>query len=173
MAAPKYNSFWRLRSSHGRRPIFETPDKLWSACLEYFDEVARTPLKAAELVKYKGKAKVKNVNKMRAMTIGGLCIFLDIDMSTWKDYCHKEDFSYVTSRVELIIKTQKFEGAAAELLNPNIIARDLGLSDKKEHEHSGKDGGPIPMVNMPPAFNSIEEWEAWKKSKDKQEREQG
>ena len=31
-----------------------------------------------------------------------------------------------------IIKTQKFEGAAAELLNANIIARDLGLADKKE-----------------------------------------
>lgn len=35
------------------------------------------------------------------------------------------------TRVEQIIRQQKFEGAAAELLNPNIIARDLGLADKK------------------------------------------
>jgi hypothetical protein len=27
---------------------------------------------------------------------------------------------------------QKFSGAAAGLLNPNIIARDLGLADKSE-----------------------------------------
>ena len=31
-----------------------------------------------------------------------------------------------------IIYTQKFEGSAAGLLNPNIIARDLGLNDKQE-----------------------------------------
>jgi hypothetical protein len=31
-----------------------------------------------------------------------------------------------------VILDQKFTGAAADLLNPNIIARDLGLTDKKE-----------------------------------------
>lgn len=38
--------------------------------------------------------------------------------------------------MEEIIRTQKFEGASADLLNPNIIARDLGLAEKQEH--SGK-----------------------------------
>lgn len=42
---------------------------------------------------------------------------------------------------EEIIRRQKFEGAAADLFNPNIIARDLGLADKSEL--TGKDGGPI------------------------------
>jgi len=30
--------------------------------------------------------------------------------------------------------TQKFEGAAANLFNANIIARDLGLKDKQQYE---------------------------------------
>lgn len=38
----------------------------------------------------------------------------------------------VTTYVEEIIRTQKFEGAAVGAFNANIIARDLGLSDKKE-----------------------------------------
>ncbi|MDC9826565.1 terminase small subunit, partial [Devosia sp. ZB163] len=44
-------------------------------------------------------------------------------------------------RVDEIIRAQKFEGAAAGLLNPNIIARDLGLADKQEL--TGKGGSPL------------------------------
>jgi len=70
--------------------------------------------------------------KMRAMTIGGLCIFLDIAVPTWFEYAKREGFSNVTTRAEEIIRNQKFTGAAADLLNPNIIARDLGLRDKRD-----------------------------------------
>ena len=44
---------------------------------------------------------------------------------------------------EEIIYNQKFTGAAADLLNPNIIARELGLADKQQNEHTGVDGKPI------------------------------
>ena len=86
------------------------------------------------------------VSKMRAMTIGGLCIFLDIDQTTWGDYRKREDFTPVITRAEEVIRTQKFTGAAAEMLNPNIIARDLGLSDKSEL--TGANGGPIQTTNQ-------------------------
>ena len=66
------------------------------------------------------------------MTIEGLRLFLDIGYQTWRDYCKREDYSEVTAKIEDIIRTQKFSGAAADLLNANIIARDLGLADKKE-----------------------------------------
>ena len=36
----------------------------------------------------------------------------------------------VVSKAEKIIYEQKFTGAAADLLNPNIIARDLGNVEK-------------------------------------------
>ena len=67
---------------------------------------------------------------MRAMTVAGLCIFLDISQQAWGEYRMREGFGEVTSRVDNIIRTQKFEGASAGLLNANIIARDLGLSEK-------------------------------------------
>lgn len=38
--------------------------------------------------------------------------------------------------VETTIYTQKFEGAAVGAFNSNIIARDLGLADKKEIDAS-------------------------------------
>lgn len=61
-----------------------------------------------------------------------LAFFLDIGRMTWAEYTKREDFQYITSQVEEIIRTQKFEGASADLLNANLIARELGLADKPE-----------------------------------------
>lgn len=141
MAAPQGNRFWEARSSHGRSPTFATPDDLWAAATQYFDWVEENPLFEDRLITFQGSAIHEPVAKMRAMTLSGMCIFLDIGRSTWDEYCKREGFLAVTSRVAEIIRTQKFAGAAADLLNPNIIARDLGLADKQEH--SGPDGTPL------------------------------
>lgn len=135
------NSFWKARSSHGRSPVFPSPDGLWDACVEYFEWVEANPLFEDRLVTFQGTATHEPVAKMRAMTIGGLCIFLDISVDAWRQYRERPDFISVATRVEETIRAQKFQGAAADLLNANIIARDLGLADRAEH--TGKDGGPI------------------------------
>jgi hypothetical protein len=136
--APKGNRFWLARSSHGRKPIFETPEQLEEACLEYFAWAEDNPLWEDKLVIFQGTATHEPIAKMRAMTLHGLCLFLDIDVNTWRLYAGREDFIHVTRAVELAIREQKFTGAAADLLNANIIARDLGLADKSEH--TGADG---------------------------------
>ena len=140
------NQLWQLRKFPGRKPRFSSPQKLWEAACGYFEWCEANPLQAAELIKYQGKAKVGNMPKMRAMTLKGLCLHMGVPHSTWQDYTEKDGFSAVTTRIEDIIYEQKFTGAAADLLNPNIIARDLGLADKTEH--SGPGGGPIPVKEM-------------------------
>jgi hypothetical protein len=141
MTAPKGNSFWKARSSHGRKPIFGSPEDLWTAAVEYFDWVEANPLYEDKLVTFQGAATHEPVAKMRAMTIGGLCIFLDISQQAWSEYRTRQGFGEITSQIEQIIRNQKFTGAAADLLNANIIARDLGLADKQEL--SGPNGSPI------------------------------
>jgi hypothetical protein len=145
MAAPKGNRFWEARSSHGRDPKFASSDDLWAACCEYFEWVDDNPLWEGKAFSYQGEIIKTDMPKMRAMTLSGLCIFLDIARSTWSEYSKKEDFSNITTRVEEIIFDQKFSGAAADLLNANIIARDLGLKDQVSNEHTGKDGAPVRM----------------------------
>lgn len=144
MAAPKSNRFWEARSSHGRAPIFSSPDELWSACVEYFEWVEANPLYERKAFHASGVITTDDMPKMRAMTVVGLCNFLDIGTSTWSDYARREDFSAIVSRAEQVMRQQKFEGASADLLNPNIIARDLGLAEKQEH--GGENGGPIRHV---------------------------
>lgn len=127
------NRFWEARSSHGRAPIFEAPEHLADACVQYFQWVEDNPLYEEKVFNGKDGIVRAQVAKMRAMTIDGLCIFLDISRRTWDGYREKADYLPVTTRAEEIIKAQKFAGAAADLLNANIIARDLGLAEKQEN----------------------------------------
>ncbi len=132
MAAPKGNRFWEARAKHGRDLIFTSSDILWAACCEYFVWVDDNPLQEVKAFAFQGIVTQESIPKMRAMTIDGLCLFLDISTDTWKLYTDREDFIGVTRKAENVIRSQKFSGAAADLLNANIIARDLGLTDKKE-----------------------------------------
>lgn len=106
----------------------------------------QNPLYEDKLVTFQGSATHEPVAKMRAMTIAGLCLFLDVSFETWTEWRRsRPDLSDVISRAEAIIYQQKFSGAAADLLNANIIARDLGLADKSEL--TGKDGGAL-VINV-------------------------
>lgn len=148
MPAPDRNKFWTMRSSHGRKPKFSNADVLMKMCQEYFEWVQANPLKEHKQYHHQGNIINGVLAKMRPMTVKGLCIFLDISRVTWDSYCERDDdndkgFLYITTRVREIIDTQKFEGAAADLLNANIIARDLGLKDATTNEHTGLGGGPV------------------------------
>lgn len=147
MAAPEGNQYWMLRSKDGRDKIFETPEHLLDACNEYFEWVQDNPLKSSEVVKYKDYAELIEVPKMRPMTIEGLCNFIDISVKGFKLYRDRIDFIPVVTRIEQIIYNNKFEGAASGFLNPNIIARDLGLQDKQQTEHTGE------IIVRPPKFD--------------------
>lgn len=146
MAAPTGNQFWKARAKHGRDKLFASADALWEACCEYFEWVEENPLWESKLFSYQGEITEGIAPKMRAMTIDGLTLFLDVDYETWRRWREDKDFRAVVSRAEQVIRSQKFAGAAADLLNANIIARDLGLRDKQEI--TGEDGGPIQITKV-------------------------
>lgn len=139
MAAPVGNRFWEQRSSHGRKPIFENPEQLWKAACEYFEWVTDNPLEEAKAFAYEGEVTIEDLPKMRAMTLMGLCFFLDISDDTWLNYTKNKDFLGVCEDIKRVIFTQKFEGASAGLLNASIIARELGLADANKVEHDVSD----------------------------------
>jgi len=143
MQFQKGNKFWLARSSHGRNPIFSDPEQLRNACYEYFEWVEENPLYEEKIFHSQGMITKDTVTKMRAMTVSGLCLFLDICENTWANYKKQPDFLSITLEVEKVIYNQKFAGASADLLNSNIIARELGLADKQQNEHTGVDGKPI------------------------------
>lgn len=156
MGAPKGNQFWKLRSKHGRDKLFKTPKLLYEAACEYFQWCIDNPLIEVEQAKQAPKpyrndkgelimpSNLIELPKMRAFTIQGLCLYLDCNVlyfsqfeSSLKDKKDKisKDFSIVVTRIREIIYNQKFTGAASGFLNPNIIARDLGLKEQTENKH--------------------------------------
>ena len=130
MAAPKNNQFWKQRAKHGRDLIFSTPEILWESCLQYFEYTDTRKWYKTEFTGNKAiECKVPNETPY---TWTGLYLFLDCMHSTWMEYEKRKDFTTITTRVRNIIYTQKMEGAAVGAFNANIIARDLGLTDKQD-----------------------------------------
>jgi hypothetical protein len=142
MAAPIGNKFWKLRSKHGRDKLFATPKLLWEAACEYFEWCENTPLLEMKGFAFQGKITKEEFPKMRAMTLSQLCFYLNCSDSYFRTFKSTlkekdEDFLTVIHEIESIIYNQKFQGAAADLLDSNIIARDLGLSDKSDVKVQG------------------------------------
>ena len=137
MAAPIGNQFWKLRSKHGRDKLFESPQLLWEASCEYFEWCESNPLYETKAFAFQGIVTTEELPKMRAMTMSQLCFYLNCNEAYFRTFKAQlpdgeVDFNTVIKDIEQIVFNQKFQGAAADLLNSNIIARDLGLADRQE-----------------------------------------
>lgn len=143
--APKGSKNWHGRLTHGRGKIFETPDDLWNAAVDYFEWVEQNPLWETKVTHHQGVPVDLPVAKMRAMSLSGLRVHLGIGHQTWLNYekleTHKE-FHETVAKIKDVIWAQKFEGSAADLLNASIIYRELGLVEKKENEVKVTDTTP-------------------------------
>ncbi len=143
------NQFWKLRSRHGREKLFATPELLWEAACEYFEWCDENPWMKTD---HKGKDALQVKEPLiRPFTMIGLCLFLGCNTGYFHDFKkglppEEKDFSDIITRIEQVVFTQKFEGAAVGVFNANIIARDLGLSDKKDL--SSSDGTMTPRPNV-------------------------
>ena len=140
----KGNQFWKLRLKHGRNHSIATHEELEENFIEYCEWLENNPLIQIDF--RGGAAKKVSIPKMRPMTKEGFALACGVNgwevIEKWK--ARSNDFNDVITRIEKNIYNQKFEGAAAGFLNPNIIARDLGLVEKKEIDNTHD------FKNLPP-----------------------
>lgn len=147
MSAPQGNQFWKLRSKHGRDKLFENPELMWEAACEYFESIDSSPYikkeaKTINIGDYQSEIALAELPVMKPYTLQGLCRYLDCNtvyFNQFKDNLKETDpqyegFSKILTRIREVIYEQKFSGAASGFFNANIIARDLGLADKKDVE---------------------------------------
>lgn len=126
------NQFWKKRSKHGRDRIIQDPQTLADASDEYFQWCIDNPIMELD---YRGKdLKPVELPHPRVFKKNELARFCGL--SEWRLINDlkkvSEDFSQVIARIEGVIADQKYTYAVVGMFNHNIIARDLGLSDKKE-----------------------------------------
>lgn len=134
------NDLWKQRLRSGIDSDFDA-ETLTNKIAEYFDFCENNPLMEGKVNFYEGAATITSLPKMRAMTIEGLCNRLGIVSRTWRKWKdERPDLIPIIEYAEQIIYEQKLTGAAAGLLNANIIARELGLADTKAHQNLDKYG---------------------------------
>lgn len=146
MAAAKGNNYWQFRNKHGRDFKY-TPESLWDESIKYFTWISKSVWNKKEAIKSGDMAgKLIDIPTSTPMSVKGFCLFADISHQTFLNYetidkkdsednieeATRKDFFEVTTRIRGIIESQQFEGATVGAYNPNIIARTLGLVDKKE-----------------------------------------
>jgi len=122
---------------------FDSPEDMWQGACEYFEWMSSRPQYEARPFQFKGMVFMQNIPKRRPFTLKGLLVFFDMSIYVWGGYKNRRGpgYAYIVEKIENVIYTQKFEGAAVDLFNANIIARDLGLRDSQEH--TGPGGGPL------------------------------
>lgn len=127
----KGNQVWRLRKKNGSVTKYQ-PGELLDKFEEYVDYCLRNPLQELQLVKFKEHYEEADVAKMRAMSVKGFCTFAGISESTFNYYKRKLDLAEEAELIQLYCENAQYEGAAAGLLQHQIVARMIGLADKKE-----------------------------------------
>jgi hypothetical protein len=150
------NQYWKLGHDMGKPKKYK-PDEILKKAQEYALWCEENPLYELKVF---GTGFKSQIPKMRAMTIEGFCLFCNMAKSTFYEYEKEKDYSNIIARVKDLFYSQKFEGAAAEFLNANIIARELGLSDKQELTgKGGKDLIPARTLTKEEARLFLNKWE--------------
>jgi len=124
------------------RKIHLTPEDFLKDVVEYFKWCETHPLLEEKVSHHKfGKAGEgeevittrTDEKRVRPFTKKGLSIHIGVPVSRLDTYKKRGgDWAEAVEMIEDAIFTQKFENAAAGLLNANLISRDLGLADKQE-----------------------------------------
>lgn len=145
MAAKKANStsfkvgndIWKRRNTSGRFRTWLDPNALWEAAQKYFEWVDNNPEEVEQSHVRLGVVKVKIKTP-----------YLKEDIAQWLEVSHwryienlKEvsaEFQHVVTCIENIIVGNKKRGAYTNQFNHNIVARDLGLTDKTDITTGGE-----------------------------------
>lgn len=121
-----------------------TSEQVWQRCREYFQWVRQNPI----IVEKTQSGRILRYHCPRAYTLTGLRLFVGVDLANPK-------YERVIEMALDFMNSENLVLGLAEVLNPMLIARTLGLPDKAEIIQPGvKD--PTPSVNVQIA--------PWKKS---------
>lgn len=120
---------------------FQLPQQLMAEAIRYFEWVDDHQLQEEKIFQHQGNILRETVAKCRPYTKKGLANFIGVTVARLNDFGKRPGWEETLEYIEQVIYAQKFENAAAGLLNSTIVSRDLGLAERSEL--SGPEGGPI------------------------------
>jgi hypothetical protein len=117
------------------RKVVDSAESLWRHFMAYTLQSDDSPLLEQKAFSTKSGVVYADINKLRPYSIDAFLNFMGMPKSTWTKMRREETEVMMLETMELIdsvIADQMFQGAAADMLNANIISRRLGLVEKTE-----------------------------------------
>ena len=140
------NSYWKSNAKIcmldfvSNPPKYGNPESLWEGVREYFLWCENWPRESLFVTASQGDVLKEAVPKARVPTKKGLCIWLGINIETWNRMFHLgPDYARIVEAAEYMIETEKYELAAAGLVNATMISHDLRLNRDGEGVNGGSD----------------------------------
>lgn len=185
MTYEKGNQLYKLRVHTGAYKKYATAAALAKKCNEYFEWIENNPDHKPEVInrpwtetiieyrkdpkngeEIKVKRKLQHTHTIiqipvkKPYTFEGLCNFLKISTETFKNYQADADKFEVCTQARLLIDQHQFEGAASGFFKEQIIARKLGLTDRKDITSGGEALSQVTIFELPdngrdPGLNQI------------------
>ena len=122
------NEYWKLRNDWTNPKKF-TPEELLEEALSYIAWAANNPIVVEKAF---GTGFIHQNKMPRALTFSGFCVYANLSRTTLTEYEGRIEYAPNLTHIRNLFFAQKFEGAASGIFDSNIIARELGLSDKQE-----------------------------------------
>lgn len=143
-----FNQFWRERLSQPAR-MYE-PHELAEKFAEYvsWNKTENVFLKAESIKSGEFTGQLVHTPTIPPLTAVGFCNYCGMLQSTYIGYKKDVRYMQVCESIDQAIYQNKFDGAATGMFNHAIIARDLGLADKKDITSNGQ-----ALTNSPPVIN--------------------
>lgn len=121
----------------GKHKYIETPERMWELFCEYVKHESENPYYKVEYVGKDGDM-VRTPLQVPITFEGFECYVADQNIiNDLGDYSKNDDGRYseyapIITRIRNNCFSQNFKGAAVGLFNANLIAKKLGLVDKKD-----------------------------------------
>lgn len=148
----KGNQLWQLVQNAGRCVIISDAGELWQKAIEYFKWCDENPQNKGELVKHQGDAELFDVPLGRPYSMDALTIYANVSDSYFRsrkgtlgdkveaNTATEDELALLDTirRIESIVRTQRFEGAAVGIYKENLISRVDGYADNINQHNTGE-----------------------------------
>ena len=132
--------YWQWRKNTGRPKKLKSAQQLWEHACDYFQMMDESPFMKQDFIRGGDAAgSIIELETIQPYTWEGFEDYLREHQIIAKldDYrSNKEgrysEFAEIITHIGKVMYDRKFRGAAVGAFNANIIARDLGLTDKTQ-----------------------------------------
>lgn len=104
-----------------------TPEQVMNLIVKYFEWAESNALKAGETANFQGMVYEHTIHKPRIFTWSALMLFCSFSAAGVARWKKTPGYDVVMDFADSVIKEQKYQLAAANMVNSSMIAKELGI----------------------------------------------